>query len=928
MSGFRARFEEPYPVYRGLRVPVWERDQPVSVRRITDADREEFREFLSLLRTVLERLTKIWRKEGVSDEELLWKIADAIVLMLKSPLILEASPVAPTPLKAHAYVLLMPERLYAGRIAKREIEDPFSFAETIAGLRSEDFEAIRELFDAKTSELVLDLWLKFPADTRPGFNTSSLVAHSLLTSALAWAIERELGRSMAEQARVRLAALLHDLGKVVSPAKHYEASEEIVRKLLAGLVPESELAAVAELVKKHHLVESVLNVADRLAAAADRLSEVVEKLLGDKLSRMERILGVSRDRWEFWIRAYENLELLRREGVVIEDPIKELTQEFLERAAKLRREELVDREEPAPVRVGGRDVWLSLVLIDVGSVQEFIFRSQEIRVVSAASYLVDLVVHAHLLAYLRANGVRVPPEAVIYSGGGNLLMLLPDSTAATVEGLIKNYGELAKGLRIYCVKQPFTSSYVASSERLARAMAARKHEVKLGSLSAQAVGDLCRLCNSAPAAGEVVTPEGRVLACETCGKLYRLGSEFHFKAKWESEVVVAGRRFSPREAFEAEWGEASKRIMEIIAGHDFEELERRIQRRNYAVVKFDGNMMGSFMLEAVSFSDAVERSFRIDLAMKRAYLKALEALYQGVSSVAGSDEAEKALAQVYLGTIYMGGDDGLILAPSWMAPLLAHYIAEEFARQLGLARALSAAVVAGPATMSVWSLIDCADELLRVVKRCGRKLTDAVGQVGALAFYVVEAGSPSGSSVVERLSYLSDRVGEAVLGLSSAEITKRRLERRSDSAQPYLIDVRPGRVPEAWETLFSTVFALGGWSNSQSSRLYQLAFGKAYLASRHESCALEGAEDVRSRLRSLRNASMRALGRVIDSSYWREKLYIYLLRQKSRELGEELAEAYGELAKLVGKTLLEGVGGGHVPIADLIMMIKLTRGGV
>ncbi|MEM1909123.1 MAG: HD domain-containing protein [Thermofilaceae archaeon] len=918
MSALKLEFREPYPVYRGLRVPVWERDQPVSVRRVTDGDRREFEELLSLLRTLLERLVGAWRRAGVSERELLWKTADAIVLLLRSPLIMEASPVAPTPLKANALYLLLPEGLMERRAVKEAVENPYIFAEYVANLRSADFRQIEELFEERTSELVLGLWLKFPADTRPGFNTSSLVAHSLLTSALAWALEHLRGADELQQARVRLAALLHDLGKAVDPERHYEASEDLARKLLGGLLPNDEVEAIARLVREHHIAASSLNQADRLAAAADRLAELVDKLLGEKLARMEKLLGVSRDDWEFWRRAYRSIELLRREGVALEDPVRELTQEFLEKVAALGREELVGREGAAPAG-------LSLVLIDIGSVQEFIYRSQEIRIVSAASYLIDLIVHAHLPMYLRTKGVRLPPEAVIYSGGGTLLMLLPESLAERVEQLVGGYERLVGGVRIYCVRQPFTSSYALAADLLAQAMSLKKHSVELGGLSAQPVERLCRLCYSAPAVQKAETPEGPVDTCETCARLYELGSEFHFRAKWESQIQVAGRRFSPSEAFDRGWGDASRRIMEIIAGHDFEELEKGVQKRNYAVVKFDGNMMGSFMLEAISFTDAVERSFRIDVAIKRAYLRALEALYQGVREVAGSDEAEKAVSQVYLGTIYMGGDDGLILAPSWAAPILAHYIAEEFCRQLGLARGLSVAVAAGPVAMSVWSLIDCAGELLRAAKDCVKKMGGASGQVGALVFDIYESGSPSGSSAVERLSYMSDRLSEATAGLSAAEIARRRLERRADSMQPYLIDVRPGKQPEAWETLFSTVFELAGWSNPRSFELHKLALGKAYLASRPERDTL--GQDERERLKALRNAVLQAWGEMFDSPYWREKLYIYARRQQSREAREEHAWAYAALVNLMNKTLISQLDRGVVPLADVINMIKLAGGG-
>jgi len=58
------------------------------------------------------------------------------------------------------------------------------------------------------------------------------------------------------------------------------------------------------------------------------------------------------------------------------------------------------------------------VLVDVASIQDFVLRSQEIRVVAAASHLVELVVHAHFLEFLRRNGVRVPPKLCCTPGVG------------------------------------------------------------------------------------------------------------------------------------------------------------------------------------------------------------------------------------------------------------------------------------------------------------------------------------------------------------------------------------------------------------------------------------------------------------------------------------------------------------------------------
>lgn len=910
MIGSQLKFREPYPVYRGFRVPLWEEGQPVRVRRVTDGDREEFCEALGRLRNLLEGLVKLWRELGAREEELLERIADAVVVFFKAPLFLEASSVAPTPLKAFAYLLLMPERLRA----LIDVEDMYKFARALTKARGEEFRLAEPLFDSRTSELVFNVWVKFPADTRPGYNASSLIAHALLTSAIAWAMEVGKGADRERQALVRLAALLHDVGKAIDPERHYEASEQLAHALLRDLIKDELVNGIATVIREHHRIDSALRMADGLAAAGDRLERAVEMTLGEKLRRMEGVLKLPRDSWEFWRKAYERIDELRSAGMIREDPVAELTLEFLDGLERGVGTKL--SEEPGE---GAPEV--SLVLVDVGSVQSFVFRSQEIRVVSAASYLIDLIVHAHFLAYLQRKDLKVPPEAVLYSGGGTILLLMPRSMAGRVRELAEEYGELA-GLQIHVATAPFSTSYPYVSRLLFQAMALEKNSVELDGARVESAASPCRLCYSAPAKFKAPTPEGEVEACEVCYKLYRLGSEFHFPAKWESRIGVAGDSFSPEEAFGASWDEVSKYIMEVIAGHSPEEIEKHtVTQRDYAVVKFDGNLMGLFMLEAVSFSDAVERSFRIDVAMKRAYLGALEALYLGVSEVAGKEEARRAVSQVYLGTIYMGGDDGMLLSPSWAAPLLAHFIAEEFCRQLGLKRSLTTAVVAGPAKMSLWSLVDCANELLGIAKTVARAREGEA--TGALMFDVYESGSPSGSSAVERFRLLSDRV--AALFGPSEEVRSRR---NIDSAQPYLIDLREGTEPEAWRTVFQSVFGLGErekWSNQTSFGLHKRVLGIAYLTSRPSNDQRGSGE--RERLGNLRNAIMRAWGEVASSQYWRELLYVYILRQRKRGV-EELAEAYEELARFARETLLRAPARERViPIADLLILIKLAKGG-
>ena len=910
-------FGEPYPVYRGLRVPVWEGGGPVSVRRVTDEDRKAFAEAVEKLGALLGEVAKMASELGVGEDELLGLLADAIVVFLRAPLIQEVSPVAPTPLKAYALMLVAPK-------LRRELWSPdlYKFAENLAGLTPEALKFAEELFDPEISELVYRLWIAFPADTRPGYNTSSLVAHSLMTSAIAWALAFSEERSAREEALIRLSALLHDLGKAVNPERHVEASKHLAERLLQGIISKSALEALLKSIEEHHWRESVLSEADRLASAADRLERLVNAVIGRKIERMEQLLGGSRNEWSFWRKVCERKEELAREGLAREDPLRELTEEFLRGVAEAARDLRVVGEARPEAR-------LSLVLVDVESIQSFVGRSQEVRVVAAASHLIELAVHAHFLEFLRSRGLRVPPEAVLYAGGGNILMLLPSSAVDDAKRLAGEY-EGQTGLSLAVASTPFVDHYPAASAELLGEVYWEKHAVEPRDsleLQERRGRDLCRMCYSEWATTTLETPEGVLSVCDMCARLYSVGSEFHFKPKWSAWVRIGEDEFSPEKVFKVDWGGVSKWVVEVVAGHEPKEfLEGGPSRlRDYAVVKFDGNAMGSFMLEAVSFTDAIERSFRIDMALKKAYFRALEALYQGVGEV-DRQAARKEVARIYLGTIYMGGDDGFLLAPSWAAVPLAHFIAEEFSRQLGLERGLRVAVAAGPARMSLWALLDCAAEVMEEAARVLRRFDPTARReiLGAIAFDIFESGSPSGASAVERMRRISWRAHGA-----------RQRDSGIDGLQPYLIrrrDLEGSGPPEFWSTLALLVVKVDacGWSDADSYSAHAKLFKKAYMASRAEK------REEREELKNLRNAILRSWSAVSPSAYWREKLLLFLLRQSARreerapeEREEKVLEAYRRLASFVSQSLRQGKVGAVpiVPIADALTLIKFLKGG-
>ena len=575
---------------------------------------------------------------------------------------------------------------------------------------------------------------------------------------------------------------------------------------------------------------------------------------------------------------------------------------------------------------------VSIVLVDFASIQEYIFRSQELRTVAVASHLVDLAAHAHFLIYLRLKGLRIPPEAQLYNGGGNIFMVLPAPYVQQIKKLAKEYSE-KNGLKILVASSPFISSYPEASKRLDEDMHFEKHRVDLASQLQSLVKAptpyedgkprLCTMCYSDWATTTIVTPARPQEVCERCATMYELGSKMHFKPKWESRVQLdKDISFVPEDLFEAGWDQVLKSIMEVIAGHDLP-VEGRI--RDYAVIKFDGNAMRDFMLSSKTLTDAVERSFRIDMALKNAYLQALRALYQGVAQI-NKDEARKEVARVYLGTIYMGGDDGFIIAPSWLAVPLGHLIAEEFSREIGLQRGLKVGIAVGPATMNVWSLLECASALMDLGKKALRQLEPkGYGEyLSVVAFDIYDSGSPSGATAKERIYRLSRKLKNAPL------------DENIDSIQPYFIkksNLTGGSPPELWDTLGRYILFYDhrktpAWTRTNAQKLYQEIFKFAFLGS-HMLDQSKTTPEIE-RLRAMRRVALESWQAVSPSKYWRPKLVIFLARQIARRSkGQEVDPnqlAYMRLLEMAKRSITDKEMG-PVPLADVLTLIKITKGG-
>ncbi|MEM3649089.1 MAG: hypothetical protein QW506_08015, partial [Thermoproteota archaeon] len=401
------------------------------------------------------------------------------------------------------------------------------------------------------------------------------------------------------------------------------------------------------------------------------------------------------------------------------------------------------------------------------------------------------------------------------------------------------------------------------------------------------IRSLCELCYLNPPVEKIKTPDGEKNVCDRCSKLYEIGFELHFRAKYESEITAGNERFTPRQVFGMSWeGEADKWIIELISGHDKKELDEGARLRNLGVVKVDGNLMGPFMGTCLSPADAYERSARIDLALKKAIEYAVKALFEGVFSISKDrEEAARAAASVKLGLLYAGGDDGLFFMPSWCVLPFTIILGQEFSTNLGNARGLAMGGIASPARSSVWALVSAASRLMEEAKVKAR----GKPSLSLLCFDVVESGTLSDSTAESRLESLREQF------LSS---------------QPYEVN-----------DLFKNI--INGYSSDSE------AFGKCYILSRfpklcNDNQLKEEVEKNQKRVKQIRSAInstlLAARSHVESGEYIPVAAFFYAKRQEAR-MGE--SSAYTEILKLIPRKF-----GEKTQLADADRLIKFVGGGV
>lgn len=744
-------------IIKGYIIPKRIRGEEITYTRIfTDSEASElYNKYVDFLKRYIRIYTQLSGKDKLRNSNDIREFLNSLVFYIKSFTHLEVMPTnifgedRILPLSSSSMLrsyIFVDDELYKS--------DKLYHIISIIENLTENMNRLKDINDMM-EELKEDLF-EFPADTRPGYNTSSLFLHILTVSAIAVAIykSRERFNGDSDLQILRLVSLFHDVGKMRDWHKHETISSNLLMELLKEFCEDEALDIVkksADIISRkcEDKLYDIFKSADRLASSLDRMTLLLPKLMPNGWKKIEervRMKGYGRDyinNWKFW----DEFSM---------EEIKEFTEEFCMNASRINGDN--------PVFDIETDIKTSDVIIsrlDFQGIQSYIY-SKMIRVMNGASRIVDIITTVLIPFYLVKQESLVA-ESILYYGGGNITLIMPSDHNLESKELNNCREYFSKyGIHLNYGSSLFYSNFAQINSEIDRNLTENKLLIKGQSLEARAttisanIGMLCKSCGIKEITISNIDEQHKEKGiCLDCMTKWKVGDEYHFSKRIDT---LLGYKDGVTKLLE--------NILEYIAGHTIQEImDNRIKEyKNIACMKIDGNLMGQFMASSISITDAYERSIRIDQSLK----KALQTFLLKLDELAKNDSSwsnREYIKRIGMGIMYIGGDDAALLVPSTIAIPLSLCMINEYYLNMGKKSTLSIGIAVGKPKHPIQLLKEASEYLLdEITKDKVREYAYKVHSCmdkdyhlrGALAFWIADGSQLNRRMLNYITSYLSN----------------------------------------------------------------------------------------------------------------------------------------------------------------------------
>lgn len=325
-----------------------------------------------------------------------------------------------------------------------------------------------------------------------------------------------------------------------------------------------------------------------------------------------------------------------------------------------------------------------LLSTDADRVLDYVFESPGLSEMRGASeQLKELNDVSFVSSLLASPEIALPPQSLIYTGGGSIIVLAPRSSRPAIETLKRelerHYPEETGAATVTCVLMEASPEKVQQdfgelvSEAGIKLRLAKAQQQQRPNFEVLPFTRRCDACRKRPAVMlvhpyEDQPPEGR---CRVCVEKWRKGRDA--RSAWHE-------RQAPQDLEEI--GGASQGAIGVI----------------YA----DGNGVGDWIQGATTIAEFRQRSDLVATAMKRALKTALRTW----------------AAQLPFEVILVGGDDVLLIVPASIALWVARDLCATFESEMQkYAKTMSAGVAFADHHTPVYFLRRLVNKLLKETKR-------------------------------------------------------------------------------------------------------------------------------------------------------------------------------------------------------------------
>ena len=357
----------------------------------------------------------------------------------------------------------------------------------------------------------------------------------------------------------------------------------------------------------------------------------------------------------------------------------------------------------------------SLIKGSIYKIKRYFLEDNNIKSIRGGSIMIDYLNNNYIKEYLKKKE-SLESSYLIYSGGGNILMMVPRKEAKTVcKELEKDYQEYGLTLMsafefidtdiynfLFNYKSLMTELNNSLKERQRvrifdferRTSSIDKITLKSGEppipLSGKAINsrEICELCHCRDAQYFLEESELSKVACASCYRKYIIGKTRKSKFREEYEDVL-------------------KKNGKCVKGDMVQTLDD-LQDSNgmIAVMYGDGNNMGQYVMNISAPFEMMYFSDKTDQITK-------ESVYCAMAETMGEDTRFEILA--------VGGDDLFFVVPAEYAPSLAVKVIEHFDNKFGHQATMSIGMCIAKYHTPVKAMFEIAKGNLKEAKEYAKK---------------------------------------------------------------------------------------------------------------------------------------------------------------------------------------------------------------